>query len=255
MLTETREKLKTLIEASSRIVVFTGAGISTESGISDYRSQGGIWDRYQPVTLQEFLRDEDKRREYWRRKKDLYAQMRDARPNEGHRAIARLEQTGKLLGVVTQNIDGLHQQAGSRNVIELHGTNREVMCLNCNERSPFEPVYRRLTQGEEIPLCKSCGGLLKPKTISFGQNLDPEVLNRAIEWSRTCDLMLVAGSTLIVEPAASLPRIAKENGARLVIVNRDPTPLDSVADVVVQTQIGPFLSSAIQDHNTRAHPP
>lgn len=244
-LTRGQETLKALIAKSSHMVVFTGAGISTESGIADYRSQGGIWERYQPVTLQEFLANEEKRREYWRRKKEMYGEIRDSEPNEGHRAIARLEESGKLLGVITQNIDGLHQKAGSRNVIELHGTNREVICLSCHTKGPFDPVYERLLAGEEIPLCKSCGGLLKPNTISFGQNLDPDVLDRAIQWSRECDLMLAVGSTLIVEPAASLPRIAKKNGALLAIVNRDPTPLDSIADIVAHTRIGTFLSSVV----------
>ena len=242
---EKAEKLKALIAQSARIVVFTGAGISTESGISDYRSQGGLWERYQPVTIQEFLADEEKRREYWRRKKETYVQMRDAQPNEGHFAIARLEKIGTLAGVITQNIDGLHRKAGSQNVIEIHGTNLEVICLSCGKLCPCDPIYDRLNSGEDIPLCQDCGGLLKPNTISFGQQLNPETLQRAYQWLQDCDLMIAVGSTLIVEPAASMPRIAKENGASLVIINRDSTPLDSSADLVVHAQIGPLLSSAI----------
>lgn len=259
------ESLKNLIERSTKIVVFTGAGISTESGVSDYRSKGGIWDRFQPVTIQEFLADEGKRREYWRRKKEMYAEMREAEPNAGHRAIARLEKPRKgggtphagevtlpgrqagspLLGVITQNIDGLHQTAGNQRVVEIHGTNREVICLTCGRVDPFETAYERLLAGEEIPLCLHCGGLLKPNTISFGQALDPDVLNLAVTWARSCDLMLAVGSTLIVEPAASLPRLAKRAGAKLVIVNRDPTPLDSSADLVIRETAGPVLEAAI----------
>ncbi len=230
--------IKSLIADASHIVTFTGAGISTESGISDYRSQGGLWQRYQPVTIQEFLVNEESRREYWRRKKELYAQVRNATPNEGHKGIARLETLGKLLGVITQNIDGLHQLAGNTRVLELHGTAREVTCLSCAKTIPSEIVYQRMTEGEEIPLCFDCGGLLKPNTISFGQALNPDVLQESIEWARKCDLMLAIGSTLIVEPAASIPRIAKQNGAKLAIVNRDPTPLDSIADVVIHESIG-----------------
>lgn len=237
--------LRELIESSKRIAAFTGAGISTESGISDYRSQGGLWDRYQVVTLQEFLTDENKRREYWRRKKAMFSQILSSRPNEGHLALARLEKSGKLAGIITQNIDGLHQEAGSRDVLEIHGTNREVICLDCGDRGPFHPVYERLVAGEEIPLCTACGGLLKPNTISFGQELDGDVLGRAFRLARECDLMIAAGSTLVVEPAASLPRTAKERGARLVIINRDGTPLDFMADLLLHDAIGITLGEAV----------
>ncbi len=244
---ETKEiqKLKGLVEQSCKIVVFTGAGISTESGVSDYRSKGGIWDRFQPVTIQEFLADEGKRREYWRRKKEMYVEMRDAQPNAGHLAIARLEKSGKLVGVITQNIDGLHQKAGTQKILELHGTNREVICLQCRKICPFDPIYERLEAGEDIPLCRDCNGLLKPNTISFGQQLDPEVLELAIAWARSADFLLAVGSTLIVEPAASIPRLAKRAGAKLAIINRDLTPADSLADLVIQTTAGPVLEAAI----------
>lgn len=227
------------------MVVFTGAGISTESGISDYRSQGGLWQRFQPVTIQEFFSDEDKRKEYWRRKQALYAQMRDAEPNNGHIAIARLEKQGKLLGIITQNIDGLHHKAGNSNILEIHGTNREVICLECSDLQPFEPVYQRLLNGEEIPLCKKCGGLLKPNTISFGQALNATALQQAFAWARQCDLMIAAGSSLVVEPAASIPRRAAESGAFLVIINRDSTPLDFLARFVYRSSIGETLQSAL----------
>jgi len=239
------KKLRELIEASFRIAVLTGAGISTESGISDYRSKGGIWNRFQPVTIQEFLADEGKRKVYWQRKKEMFVQIKEARPNEGHLALARLEKQGKLLGLITQNIDGLHKIAGNKKIIEIHGTNREVICLECRKVTPFDPVFDRLEAGEEIPLCKSCSGLLKPNTISFGQTLEVETLNQAVEWSRSCDLMLAIGSTLVVEPAASLPLLSNEAGSPICIINRDATPLDSVASVVIHDAIGQTLSLAI----------
>ena len=239
------EKLRSHLQKSSRIVVFTGAGISTESGVSDYRSKGGIWDRFQPITFQEFLDEEEKRHEYWRRKKEMFAEMKNAAPNKGHLAIARLDKQGKLLGVITQNIDGFHQAAGNQMVLELHGTNREVICLQCGKVCRFDPVYERLNSGEEVPVCKDCGGLLKPNTISFGQELKREVLQQAIEWAQNCDLLLAVGSTLIVEPAASIPRTAKESGAKLVILNREPTPLDGLADLVIHAEIGPVLEAAV----------
>jgi len=231
----------------SRILVFTGAGISTESGVSDYRSKGGIWERFQPVTIQEFLADEDKRKLYWVRKKELYGEMCDAKPNSGHLAIANLAERGKVLGVITQNIDGLHHMAGNspETILELHGTNRETICLDCGELLPWQEAYERLQQGEETPRCLKCNGLLKPNTISFGQALDPKVLNKAFKWVEECDLLIACGSTLIVEPAASMPRLAKERGARLVIVNLTETPLDRFADLIIHAPIGETLSQSV----------
>jgi NAD-dependent deacetylase len=243
MKSESIQQLSEMIKTSSKIVAFSGAGVSTESGISDYRSQGGLWERYQPVTIQEFVSSEEKRREYWLRKKEMYAQILLAKPNPAHLALAALEKEGKLLGVITQNIDGLHRDAGNKNVLEIHGTNREVICLDCKQIGPFDPVYERLLQGEEIPLCQSCEGLLKPNTISFGQALDFEVLDLAVEWSRKCDLMLALGSTLIVEPAASIPRMAKQARAKLAIINREPTPLDAIADLVVTGSVGEIFEA------------
>lgn len=240
------KKLKAYLQKSSRIVVFTGAGISTESGVSDYRSKGGIWDRFQPITIQEFLTDTEKRREYWRRKKEMFTEIKNARPNKGHLAIRRLEDQGKLLGIITQNIDGFHKEAGNQRVLELHGTNREVICLHCKKIGPFDPVYERLLGGEETPDCKDCGGLLKPNTISFGQDLNMKVFHQALEWVQGCDLLLAVGSTLIVEPAASLPLMAKQSGAALIIINRDPTPVDEWADLVIHADIGPVLEAAVE---------
>ncbi len=245
LLNEQAQKLRQFIEKSKRALFFTGAGISTESGISDFRSKGGLWQRFQPVTIQEFLADPEKRREYWVYKKEVYNQARAAKPNAGHLVMAEIEKQGKTIGVVTQNIDGLHQKAGSKKVLELHGTVLEIICLNCQETGPMDPIYERLEAGEEVPLCQKCEGFLKPNTISFGQMLDANVLRKAAEWARKCDLLIAAGSTLIVEPAASIPRMAKEYGIPLVIINRDPTPLDFMADLVVNAGIGSFLSSVV----------
>lgn len=241
------EKLTELLKTSKKILVFTGAGISTESGIPDYRSKGGLWDRFQPVSYQEFLSSEEKRKEYWLHKKELMEKLLVACPNEGHLFVAELEKKHKkLLGVITQNIDGLHQIAGNskEKVLELHGTNRTIRCLNCNCTEPFDKILKILQEKEESPACLHCGGILKPDTISFGQSLNPEVLACAFLWAKQCDLRFCLGSTLIVEPAASLPLTAKEAGAKLVIINLSPTPLDPIADLVICSAIGKVLGSA-----------
>ncbi len=233
--------LRQFIEKSSRVVFFTGAGISTESGISDYRSQGGVYERYRPVTIQEFLADGESRKEFWRRKKEFYRQHEKALPNAAHRAIARLEEQGKVAGVITQNIDGLHQAAGSKKVLELHGTNLEIICLSCGDITNYRPTYENLLKGTEIPLCEKCGGLLKTNTISFGQELHADTLQRSFMLARNCDLMVAVGSTLVVEPAASIPRRAKETGALLVILNREATPLYTSADLNIGSDAGFIL--------------
>lgn len=239
--------LKALCLASRRVTVFTGAGISTESGISDYRSQGGLWQRYQPVTIQEFLAEEGSRREYWRRKRELYGVMATVRPNQGHLALCELEKVGKLVGVITQNIDGLHQLSGipESKICEVHGTNRNTVCLKCGDITPWEKTAALLDQNVDVPRCGKCHGLLKPNTVSFGQSLDQAVLDRAAAWAGNCDLMLVVGSTLVVEPAASLPRAAKERGARLAIVTLSETPLDGLADIKIEYAIGSVLTEAL----------
>jgi NAD-dependent deacetylase len=198
---------------------------------------------------QEFLSDPEKRREYWRQKKELYQSLETARPDDGHLAITRLEHRNQLAGVITQNIDGLHQIAGipAGKVLELHGTNCETVCLNCRDCRPWPEVVAMLNSGIESPSCKACGGILKPNTISFGQNLNPMVLNRAFSWARDCDLMLVVGSTLVVEPAASIPRVAKESGAGLVIINLSETPLDDEADIRIFDAIGKTLMENISE--------
>jgi NAD-dependent deacetylase len=239
------EKIAQLLAGSRRAIAFTGAGISTESGIADFRSPGGIWSRYQPVLFQDFLDNEEARRRYWKMKREGYNELKMARPNEGHRALARLEASGKIIAVITQNIDGLHQDAGSRRVLELHGTSRYCLCLSCDKRFGSDDIQARLEAGEEIPVCGHCGGLVKSATVSFGQSLPADVLAEAIDLSMSTDLVLALGSSLVVEPAASIPLQAKNNGARLVIINNAETPLDGLADVVVHRAIGATLSQVL----------
>ncbi len=235
-----------LLAESRRAVAFTGAGISTESGVADFRSPGGVWSKYQPVMFQDFLASEAARRQYWRMKKEGYWEMRNARPNAGHHALARLEAAGKLVALITQNIDGLHQDAGSRRVLELHGTTRAVICLQCGARYDPDAIQARLEGGEEVPLCEKCGGLLKPATVSFGQALPADVLSEAFDLATGADLMLAIGSSLVVEPAASLPLQARRRGARLVIINKTETPLDRIADAVLREPIGPSLTEVVK---------
>lgn len=241
-------RLKEYIHTSRNLVVFTGAGISTESGISDYRSKGGLWDRYSPVTIQEFLSDRQKRAEYWKRKLEIYEAFIKAQPNSGHKALVTLEKSGKLKSLITQNIDGLHQMAGNSpdRIIELHGNNRETVCLNCQEVTPWKNVFERVKGGDYSPLCIKCQGLLKPNTISFGQQLNPLILDQAVRFSCECDLMLVVGSTLVVEPAASLPRMAKRFGATLVIITLSDTPLDQIADLKIEGAASEVLTAAVE---------
>ncbi len=236
------ELLAAWLSSASAAVAFTGAGISTESGIPDFRSPNGIWSKVSPVYFDDFLSSPTARHEYWRQKSVTHVEFSRALPNDGHRAIAEWETAGILRGVITQNIDGLHQQAGSRRVLELHGTAREIACLTCGVRFPADPWVQRFFELQSVPDCPDCGGLLKHATISFGQSLDETVLREALRQSRESDLFLAVGSSLVVHPAAGLPALAKDNGARLVIINRDPTPLDSMADLVIREPIGATLS-------------
>ncbi len=223
-------------------VALTGAGISTESGIPDFRSPGGVWSKYRTVMFNEFLESADGRYEYWRQKVEMHREFGPAQPNAGHRVLAAWEAAGRLRGVVTQNIDGLHQLAGSRRVLELHGTARQAACLDCQARFDIEPFIAQFLAEDCVPPCPTCGGRLKHATISFGQMLPPAVLMEALQWARQCDLLLAIGSSLLVTPAADIPRAAKQHGAKLVIINRDPTPLDGIADVVIRESIGLALS-------------
>lgn len=231
-----------LREAESA-VAFTGAGVSTESGIPDFRSPGGIWATSQPVMYNDFVRSPESRQEYWRQKAASHRDFFDCPPNAGHNTLARWEGEGRLRGVITQNIDGLHQVSGSANVVEIHGTARFVDCIKCGHRHDAEPMVALFLQENRPPICESCGGVTKHATISFGQSLVPEVLEQAVEWAVASDLIFAIGSSLVVEPAASIPRVAKGHGARLVIINRDETPLDSLADVVINASIGETLTA------------
>jgi NAD-dependent deacetylase len=238
-------RLAEWILSSKRTVVFTGAGMSTESGIPDFRSPGGIWSRYDPedFTFQRFLSSEEARRRYWEMSTGFYQELKRARPNPGHVAIAELERKGKLDCVVTQNIDGLHQAAGNapERVIELHGTALAVGCLSCGVRYDRDAVQERIARGEQVPRCDACQGLLKPATISFGQQMPERETAEAFRRAEQCDLFIVVGSSLVVQPAASLPMAAKRGGATLVIINRDPTPLDRLADLVICGSAGEVL--------------
>jgi len=232
-----------LIAASSKIAGFTGAGISTESGISDYRSQGGIWDKFQPVYLDDFIHDEKKRKLYWERKISLWDSLKNASPGTAHLFFNSLHEKGKLHGIITQNIDGLHEKSGlpQESIINLHGTSLEIVCLSCGDLQPADGFMEKLNLSHKSPLCSKCGGLLKPNTISFGQNLRGRDLEDAERLARECDLMIAAGSTLVVHPAASFPVIAKQHGAKLVIITLSETPLDGAADLVINEPLGSFL--------------
>ena len=237
------KKFKSLLKKSKRIVGFTGAGISTESGIPDYRSQGGIWDKFKPVYIDEFISDEKKRILYWERKKALWQGIKDAKLSKTHIFFKELYDNGKLIGLITQNIDGLHEKSGlTRDVIiNIHGTNLEIICLTCGDITPAHETLDDLNLDQGAPLCSKCGGLLKPNTISFGQNLILEDLKRAETLALSCDLMIAAGSTLVVQPAASFPLVAKNNGAALAIITQSDTPLDNDADFVFHEKLGKFI--------------
>ena len=242
------EDIKTLaglLGEAERGVAFTGAGISTESGIPDFRSPGGVWSRHQPVMYQDFLRDASERRRYWQIRKESVPAFDAAEPNAGHCALARLEDMGKLTAVITQNIDELHQRAGSRRVLEVHGTAMKVACLSCGKQSSGMEIQARLEAGEEEPACDDCGGFLKSMTVSFGQDLPTDVWEEAVRLSQSCDLFLAMGSSLVVHPAAGLPQAAKSAGAKLVIINRDETALDVLADKVIDAGIGETMERAL----------
>src|SRR5215216_5893175 len=232
---------------SARVIsAFTGAGISTESGIPDYRGPGGVWERNAPPTLSDFRENPDTRRQYWDERRERYPALRDTQANAGHLALARLQSAGRLSYVVTQNIDGLHQKAGSdpERTIELHGTAHRVRCLDCGASWPADQIQTRL-ELEPVPTCERCGGMIRAATVLFGQAMPEDALRRAFAVARSSDLMLVVGSSLIVQPAARLPQIAVAGGAQVAIVNNAPTPLDSLANVVVRSSAGAVLSALV----------
>ena len=241
-------RLTELLARSARTVVFTGAGMSTESGIPDFRSPGGVWSRMKPIHFDSFLHDDNARREAWQRTFSGTAGWVGAKPNEGHLAIARLVDTGKVGLVITQNVDGLHQDAGvpAHQVIELHGNAGYATCLLCGLRHELADLRDPFLQQGTLPACRACGGIVKSATISFGQPMPVEAMRRAEAASRECDLFIVLGSSLRVHPAAALPLIAKSNGAALAIVNREPTDMDARADVVIHDEIGAVLQELVR---------
>lgn len=232
------------------IAVLTGAGISTDSGIPDYRGPKGLWQRdpqaQQLVTIGPYLADPDVRRRAWLLRRDAGALA--AEPNAGHLALVELERSGLPVRVLTQNVDGLHQRAGlpDRKVLELHGTAREVQCVGCRARSGMAQALERVADGEPDPACRECGGVLKPCTVMFGEALDPVVLERADAIAKACDLFIAVGTSLQVYPVAALPQIARESGARLVVVNGEPTPFDEVADEVIREPISTALPALVR---------
>jgi NAD-dependent deacetylase len=240
--TESLKEIADWLAAADRAVAFTGAGISTESGIPDFRSPGGVWAKSQPVLFDDFMASASARYEYWRQKCEIHREFADAHPNAGHNALARWEKLGRLQAVVTQNIDGLHQEAGSKRVLELHGTARRIACMDCGQMYYVEPLVEHFLTRDEVPLCEKCEGRLKHATVSFGQNLPRDVLDEAIQLSAAADIFFAIGSSLVVEPAASMPRLAKQSGARLIIINRDETGLDDIADATIHASIGEVLS-------------
>ena len=233
------------LDAAGRVVALTGAGISTDSGIPDFRGPQGVWTKNpeaeKQATLQHYVADKDVRKRAWRSRLEMFD--RNAQPNAGHRALVELERRGKLETLITQNVDGLHQAAGSSpaRVVEVHGTTREVACLACGERAPMERALARVRAGEDDPPCRTCGGILKSATISFGQGLVQEDIARADRAARTCDLMLAIGTKLSVWPVAGVVPVAKEAGARVVILNAEPTEMDALADLVIRGSISAIL--------------
>ena len=242
-----RSDLARLIAEARRVVVFTGAGISTESGIPDFRSPGGVWSKMKPIYFQDFVSNPAKRREAWERAFTGRAGWTGREPNAGHYAVARLVAQGKAAAVITQNVDNLHQDSGvpPERIVELHGNASYAKCLECGERHELAELKDSFLKAGEIPYCRVCGGLVKTATVSFGQPMPEAEMQRAERETLSCDLFLVLGSSLVVYPAAGFPALAKRNGARLAIVNREPTDLDGLADLVLHDEIGPAMSGVV----------
>ena len=241
-------RLKETVEDASVIVPFTGAGISTECGIPDFRSPGGIWTKYRPIPFEEFMASQEARNKSWRRRFAMAEELGAARPGRGHRALASLYRAGKVPAVVTQNIDNLHQDSGiaPEHVVELHGNTTYARCLDCAERYELAWVRGRMDAANGCaPDCPACGGYVKTATISFGQTMPDAAMQRAQDLTLSCDVFLAIGSSLVVWPAAGFPLLAKRNGAQLVIVNREPTEFDDIADLVVREDIGTVFEPLI----------
>ena len=236
-----RDKLKEfglLVRNAQRGVAFTGAGISTESGIPDFRGPQGVWNTETPVYYQDFMASREARVRAWQRGVKMFHRCGSAQPNDGHLVITELQRRGHITSVVTQNIDGLHHDAGNVNVIELHGTNRMAACQHCWKEWPTSAIVARVEKGDDAPECDACGGPIKARTISFGQAMPEQEMRIAAEVSTKADLYIAIGSSLVVEPAASFPALAKRSGASLVIINNQETPLDFMADIVIREPIG-----------------
>lgn len=241
------KELARYLSAAQRVVVFTGAGISTESGIPDFRSPGGVWSKIKLIMFQDFVASPGVRREAWTRVFNKTAGWTGAKPNAGHEAVAALTNAGRVAAIITQNVDNLHQDSGAalEKIIELHGNASYAKCLDCGQRHELDDLQLPYERGEEI-VCTYCAGLLKTATISFGQSMPVAEMIRATEESRACDLFLVLGSSLVVFPAAGLPIEAKRHGAKLIIVNREPTEMDNYADLVLNEEIGSLMSEALR---------
>ncbi len=239
-----------LVRESEKILVFAGAGLSTESGIPDFRSPGGIWDRYDPSDFyfQKIVSDEKTREKYWKMSSEFYQMMKDALPNRAHLALVELERTGKLLAIVTQNVDRLHHKAGNSpyKIIEIHGTTFSVSCLSCKKAYDRDDIEERLRSGVKVPYCDDCSGILKPDTISFGQAMPEDKMAQSLMHARNCDLCIVLGSSLVVYPAASVPIQAVETGAKLMIINRDETPLDPRAVLTIHDSVAKTLGQIME---------
>ena len=243
------DTFRSMIDAAGRIVIFTGAGISTESGIPDFRSPGtGLWNKIKPIEFQAFITSEDVRQESWRRRFDSKdTNWADAKPNNGHAAVAKLVAEGKATAIITQNVDNLHQDSGvpDTQVIELHGNTRYAKCLSCATRYELADLKTQFESRGRVEPCSRCGGIVKTATISFGQSMPEQAMADAQTATNECDLFIVIGSSLVVYPAAGFPEYAKRRGAGLVIVNREPTPLDAIADLVLHAEIGPTMSYVV----------
>ena len=240
-----------LLRGAERVVVLTGAGISTESGIPDFRSPGGLWDRFDPseLTYDRFRESAETRKIYWEIATESYPVMRDAEPNAAHKAVAALERSGKLLRLVTQNVDGLHQRGGSSDAatIEIHGSAMRAKCIDCEAEHDRAEVHQRILEGDLVPACDRCKGRLKPATISFGQAMPEKETGEAFAAANDCDLMLVIGSSLVVYPAAGVPELAVRAGAPLIIVNREPTALASIATLNIYGAAGETMSRMLAE--------
>jgi len=242
-----------IIKEAQKILIFSGAGMSTESGIPDFRSPGGVWSKYDPSDFyfDKIISSENAREKYWEMSTEFYDPMKDAVPNRAHLAIRAIEESGKLLAIVTQNIDNLHHKAGNspERIIEIHGTAFSVSCLSCGKKYDRDDIQERLNSGVKVPYCDECAGILKPDTISFGQAMPEDKMADALMYARECDLCIVLGSSLVVYPAASVPVHAVQNGARLIIINRDETPLDAEADLVSHNSVSEALGQMVGDLN------